>query len=133
MGDMVHTLGGFFGGSSGGFSNLLGPEGMGLTGSTSSTLQRTAGDIYAQQLNAGRSAEMQSMRDQFGSLGNVMQNYTGMVNPSPQTYGLAGAGADYALNATPLNAQDWYNNALQNINPSQAQCAVRLLFKLVSF
>src|SRR6266702_6224808 len=75
MGDMFSTIGGFAGGSSGRFMNLLGPGGMGLTGSTNQGTAQVLLDPTTQALNALRYNNLQGYGNATGGIGGAIAGY----------------------------------------------------------
>ncbi len=117
FGDMFGTIGGFTTGEPGGFMNVLGPGGMGLTGSTSAGTAQVLLDPTTQALNSLRLSNMLNMGGAVGGFEGLVPNYMNSLNLSGTTGGLV----DQAINLSQqpgLQAGDWYNQAMSTINPT---------------
>src|SRR6266571_3137995 len=98
---MFSTVGGFAGGESGGFMNLLGPGGMGLTGSTSEGSAQVTLDPTTQALNNLRLQGLQGLQS-----GN---------NPFYQTSGTTNDLINQLIGQASIpgvQTPDWYNQAI---------------------
>src|SRR6266581_43621 len=116
--DMFSTVGGFTTGTPGGFMNVLGPGGMGLTGSTQSGSTQVQLDPTTQALNTLR---LNNLLNMGGSVGGF-ENLIPQVMQSSQFSGDTTALINNAMNlsAVPgMQPGDWFNQALGSIDPTQ--------------
>jgi len=111
MGDMFSTIGGFVTGEPGGFSNVLGPGGMGLTGSENTGKAGVTFDPTTQALNNLRLNSMLNLGGSVGGFENLVPNYMNSFNFSGDTNALINQAIQTA-NVPGLQPTDWYNQAI---------------------
>ena len=116
--DMFSTVGGFTTGTPGGFMNVLGPGGMGLTGSTQSGSTQVQLDPTTQALNTLRLNNLLNMGGSVGGFENLIPQVMQSSQFSGDTTSLINNAMN--LSAVPgMQPGDWFNQALGSIDPTQ--------------
>jgi hypothetical protein len=98
-------------GAKGGFMNLLGTEGAGLTGSKTTGASNIALDPTTQALNNLRLSSMLNLGGSVGGFETLVPNYMNSFNFSGDTNALINQAIQTA-NIPGLQPTDWYNQAI---------------------
>src|SRR6266568_926240 len=120
-------LGGVFGQVfTGNAGDVIGQEGLGLTGTKNNQTQQILLDPTTQALNTLRLNNMMNMGGAVGGFENLIPQYMQSTQMSPDTTALINLSGQYAAQPG-LQAGDWYNQAINAINPSAESARLQSL------